>query len=150
MKQDNAYLTAQVMESLTWTPKNVFAEAIGRDQTVLKNGVTWIAVHMVRANLGIAYAKMDGKEVFVRFVSAILGAQHTECAPMELVFAQTDGMENIAPLKDAHRTAMVMDNARQTMRWSGSACASQDGMEQDAIFIWNKTAPIVKIMTMMV
>ena len=55
-------------------------------------------------------------------------------------------MENIAPLKDAHRTAIVMDNARQTMRWSGSACASQDGMEQDAIFIWNKTAPIVKIM----
>ena len=36
MKQDNAYLIAQVMESLTWTPKNVFAEAIGRDQTVLK------------------------------------------------------------------------------------------------------------------
>ena len=36
MKQDNAYLTAQVMESLTCTPKNVFAEAIGRDQTVLK------------------------------------------------------------------------------------------------------------------
>ena len=57
-------------------------------------------------------------------------------------------MENIAPLKDAHRTAMVMDNARQTMRWSGSACASQDGMEPDAISIWNKTAPIVKIMTM--
>ena len=44
---------------------------------------------MGRANLGIAYAKMAGKEVFVRFVSAILGAQHTECAPMELVFAQT-------------------------------------------------------------
>ena len=44
---------------------------------------------MVRANLGIAYAKMAGKEVFVLFVSATLGAQHTECAPMELVFAQT-------------------------------------------------------------
>ena len=43
---------------------------------------------MGRANLGIAYAKMAGKEVFVLFVSAILGAQHTECAPMELVFAQ--------------------------------------------------------------
>ena len=56
-------------------------------------------------------------------------------------------MENIAPLKDARRTAMAMDNARQTMRWSGSACVSQDGMEQDAISIWNKTAPIVKIMT---
>ena len=56
-------------------------------------------------------------------------------------------MENIAPLRDAHRIAMVMDNAKQTMHWSGSACASQDGMEQDAIFIWNKTAQIVKIMT---
>ena len=44
---------------------------------------------MGRANLGIAYAKMAGKEVSVRFVSAILGAQHTECAPMERVFAQT-------------------------------------------------------------
>ena len=56
-------------------------------------------------------------------------------------------MENIAPLRDAHRIAMVMDNAKQTMRWSGSACVSPDGMEQDAIFIWNKTAQIVKIMT---
>ena len=56
-------------------------------------------------------------------------------------------MENIAPLRDAHRIVMVMDNAKQTMHWSGSACASQDGMEQDAIFIWNKTAQIVKIMT---
>ena len=44
-------------------------------------------------------------------------------------------MENIAPLKDARQTAMVMDNARQTMRWSGSACVSPDGMEQDAISI---------------
>ena len=44
-------------------------------------------------------------------------------------------MANIAPLKDAHQTAMVMDNAKQTMRWSGSACVSPDGMEQDAISI---------------
>ena len=49
---------------------------------------------MGRANLGIAYAKMAGKEVFVPFVSAILGAQHTECAPMELVFAQTVSNNN--------------------------------------------------------
>lgn len=56
-------------------------------------------------------------------------------------------MENIAPLRDVHQTAMVMDNAKQTMRWSGSACVSPDGMEQDAISIQNKIAQIVKIMT---
>ena len=50
---------------------------------------------MVHANLGIAYAKMAGKEVFVLFVSAILDAQHTECAPMELVFAQTVSNNNL-------------------------------------------------------
>ena len=55
-------------------------------------------------------------------------------------------MENTAPLKDAHQTAMVMVNARLTMHWNGNAFVTRVGTEQDATSISSKIALTGRIM----
>ena len=53
-------------------------------------------------------------------------------------------MENTVRLRAAHPIAMDMDNVKQTMQWNGSAGVVLGGMEQAAIYIWNRIAQIEK------
>jgi len=57
------------------------------------------------------------------------------------------GTGNTAPWRVVLATATCTASARPTTTWSGSAGASQGGLDPVAIFILNKTARIEKTMT---
>ena len=102
---------------------------------------------MATVSLAHVYVTKIGMDKNVTSKNVTNVAQRMECVQMEHVYAQMGGTENIAPCRAVQVIVMAMVPALLHIRWSGSVCVNQDGMDPSVISNLSKTVVTKLIMT---